>query len=125
MKRRNFFSKIAKGLLGIGIIKALPTPEMETVLLTPQNLSTTELDSDLNILRQRLNRTYTIAGTDSPKGMVEIGHELYISESDSNAAITYPIDSLPDGLDHKHTVIGSKSGKEYAFGIRGVKANKS
>ena len=32
MKRRNFFSKIAKGLLGIGIIKALPTPEVETVL---------------------------------------------------------------------------------------------
>ena len=40
MKRRNFFSKIAKGLLGIGIIKALPTPEVETVLSeTPQNLS--------------------------------------------------------------------------------------
>ena len=81
MKRRNFFSKIAKGLLGIGIIKALPTPEVETVLSEiPQNLSATELDSDLNILRQRLNR-YTIAGTDSPKGMVEIGHELYIAES--------------------------------------------
>ena len=27
MKRRNFFSKIAKGLLGIGIVTALPTPE--------------------------------------------------------------------------------------------------
>ena len=56
--------------------------------------------------------------------MVEIGHELYIveSESDSNAAITYSIDSLPEGLDHKHTVIGSASGKEYAFGVRGVKA---
>ena len=82
MKRRNFFSKIAKGLLGIGIVTVLPTPEVETVLSdTPQNLSATELDSDLNILRQRLNRTYTIAGTDSPKGMVEIGHELYIAES--------------------------------------------
>ena len=85
MKRRNFFSKIAKGLLGIGIIKSLPTPEVETVLSeTPQNLSATELDSDLNILRQRLNRTYTIAGTDSPKGMVEIGHELYIVEPDDH-----------------------------------------
>ena len=124
MKRRNFFSKIAKGLLGIGIIKALPTPEVETVLSdTPQNLSAKELDSDLNILRQRLNRTYTVTGVDSQKGMVEIGHELYIveSESDSNAAITYSINSLPEGLEHKHTVIGSASGKEYAFGVRGVK----
>ena len=31
MKRRNFFSKISKGLLGIGIVTALPTPEVETV----------------------------------------------------------------------------------------------
>ena len=30
MKRRNFFSKIAKGLLGLGIVTALPTPEVET-----------------------------------------------------------------------------------------------
>ena len=72
MKRRNFFSKIAKGLLGIGIVTALPTPEVETA---PEIT-----DSDLNILRQRLNRTYTIGGTDSPKGMVEIGNELYITE---------------------------------------------
>ena len=115
MKRRNFFSKIAKGLLGIGIIKALPTPEVETVPSAPQNLSATE----------RFNRTYAITGTDSPKGMVEIGHELYIVESDSNAAITYSMNSLSDGLDHKHTVIGSESGKEYAFGVRGVKANRS
>ena len=36
MKRRNFFSKIAKGLLGIGIIKSLPTPEVETAPSAPQ-----------------------------------------------------------------------------------------
>ena len=122
MKRRNFFSKIAKGLLGIGIVTALPTPEVETVLSeTPQNLSATELDSDLNILRQRLNRTYTITGTDSPKGMVEIGHELYIVESDPNEGITY---SSID-IDHKYTVTGLESGKEYIFGVRGAKANRS
>ena len=32
MKRRNFFTKIVKGLLGIGIVTALPTPEVETAL---------------------------------------------------------------------------------------------
>ena len=81
MKRRNFFSKIAKGLLGIGIVTALPTPEVETVPSeTPQNLSTTELDSDLNILRQRLNRTYAITGTDSPKGVVWDGKRYIFLE---------------------------------------------
>ena len=49
MKRRNFFSKIAKCLLGIGIAKALPTPEVET--------ASEITDSNLNILRQTLNRT--------------------------------------------------------------------
>ena len=80
MKRRNFFSKIAKGLLGIGIVTALPTPEVETVLSdTPQNLSAKELDNNLNIFRQTLNRNrhnvhaYTVSGVDSQKGMVEIG----------------------------------------------------
>ena len=134
MKRRNFFSKIVKGLLGIGIVTALPTPEVETVLSdTPQNLSAKELDNNLNIFRQTLNRNrhnvhaYTVSGVDSQKGMVEIGNKLYIveSESDCNGAITYPIDSLPEGLEHKHTVIGSESGKEYAFGVRGAKANRS
>ena len=37
MKRRNFFSKIVKGLLGIGIVTALPTPEVETVLSALKN----------------------------------------------------------------------------------------
>ena len=56
MKRRNFFSKIAKCLLGIGIVTALPTPEVETAPLeTPQNVSTPELDWELNILRQTQN----------------------------------------------------------------------
>ena len=112
MKRRNFFSKIAKGLLGIGIIKALPTPEVETVLSdTPQNLSATELDYSLP--------------EQNPAGMVEIGNELYIIESDPTKAITYPIDSLPEGLEHKHTVIGSGSGKKYTFRVMGAKANRS
>ena len=116
MKRRNFFSKIAKGLLGIGIVTALPTPEVETVPSTPQNLSATE----------RFNRTYAITGTDSPKGMAEIGHELYIIESDpTKAAIVGSIDSLPDGFEHKHTVISSGSGKKYTFRVMGAKANKS
>ena len=132
MKRRNFFSKIVKGLLGIGIVTALPTPEVETVLSdTPQNLSAKELDNNLNIFRQTLNRNrhnvhaYTVSGVDSQKGMVEIGNELYITEPDPNEAVVYSIDNLPEGLEHKHTVIGSESGKEYAFGVRGVKANRS
>ena len=82
MKRRNFFSKIAKCLLGIGIIKALPTPEVETAVSeTPQNVSTPELDRELNILRQTLNRTYTITGADSPKGIIWDGKRYIISEN--------------------------------------------
>ena len=41
MKRRNFFSKIGKGLLGIGIVTALPTPEVEP---TPEIAPDTSLD---------------------------------------------------------------------------------
>ena len=102
MKRRNFFSKIAKGLLGIGIVTALPTPEVETVLSeTPQNLSAIQLDWSVPV--------------QTPAGMVEIGNELYIVESDdSNKALTYS--SI--GIDHKHTVTGLESGKEYIFGVR-------
>ena len=95
MKRRNFFSKIAKGLLGIGIVKALPTPEVETVPSTPPNLSEKELDRNLNTFRQTLNRNrqnvdaYTISGVDSPKGFVEIGNELYITEPDDHDVIVH------------------------------------
>ena len=82
MKRRNFFSKIGKGLLGIGIIKALPTPEVETVPTTPQNLSEKELD-------------WTVPGQ-PPVGIVEFENELYIVEPADGS-----LNSLPDGLNPK------------------------
>ena len=76
MKRRNFFSKIAKGLLGIGVVTALPTPEVEPVPSeTPQNLSATEL-------------AYSLPEK-TPVGMVEIGHELYITEPDDHDVIVH------------------------------------
>ena len=49
MKRRTFFSKLTKGLLGIGIFSAVPKPEAEPV--------SDDLDLSIN-------------GLDSPPGMV-------------------------------------------------------
>ena len=52
MKRRNFFSKIAKGLLGIGIVTALPTPEVETA---PEITPDTELDLSLSRIMENVH----------------------------------------------------------------------
>ena len=77
MKRRNFFSKIGKGLLGLSIVKALPTPEVETAPDTTLNLS---LPNDLE-----------------PTGICSgDGTKLHII--DSNANEVYVLSENPDGI---------------------------
>ena len=89
MKRRNFFSKIAKGLLGIGIIKALPTPEVETVLSeTPQNLAETNGILDWTVPEQ------------TPMAFAVVENQFYIVET--GTWVAYDLDgnrqrNLPEG----------------------------
>ena len=65
MKRRNFFSKISKGLLGIGIVTALPTPEVET---TPELLPDTSLD---------------LSSSSNWKGIAHADDKMYFVESNT------------------------------------------
>ncbi len=81
MKRRNFFSKIAKGLLGIGIVTALPTPEVETA---PEITPDTELDLSLSeswkmCITDTNDSTYTISGVNAPKGIVWDGKRYIVT----------------------------------------------
>ena len=82
MKRRNFFSKIAKGLLGIGIVTALPTPEVET---SPEIAPDTSLDLSLS--------------EHTPVGFTIIDNQYYIVEPTKNTAKTYDINDNPFVLD--------------------------
>ena len=66
MKRRNFFTKIAKGLLGIGIVTALPTPEVETA---PEQPAVSMTD----------DHTYKISGLGSPNGISFDGTHIYVT----------------------------------------------
>ena len=67
MERRNFFSKIGKGLLGVGVLGALPQTEVE-----PVSEPVTKTAYDL----------YTIP-SGAPKGYAEINGVLYIVDSDN------------------------------------------
>ena len=89
MKRRNFFSKIVKGLLGIGIVTALPTPEVETVLSdTPQNLAETNGILDWTVPEQ------------TPMAFAVVENQFYIVET--GTWVAYDLDgnrqrNLPEG----------------------------
>ena len=61
MKRRNFFSKISKGLLGIGVLGAIPETPVETSI------------------EPSLNPSYTV-DSNMPKGFVWDGEKYIILE---------------------------------------------
>ena len=81
MKRRNFFSKIAKCLLGIGIVTALPTPEVETTPeITPEYSYPLDVGVSEQIPQSYNVYTYTVKAG-SPKGMVWDGKRYIFSEN--------------------------------------------
>ena len=89
MKRRNFFSKIAKGLLGIGIVTALPTPEVEPV---PEPVTETVYD------------LMTLPSGISPSGFTIIKGEYCIVDKNDKCSEMVPIDlnNLPPGIKYKN-----------------------
>ena len=69
MKRRTFFSKLTKGLLGIGIFSAVPKSQDE-----PKAEPVSDLDFSIN-------------GLDSPKGIAFDDEDVYIVDSNDNEVV--------------------------------------
>ena len=92
MKRRNFFSKIAKGLLGIGLLKSASD--------TPVEATTTDTIVDKLSLPESLN---------SPQGFARVDDNYYIVDNDG--IYTVVPEHVPDTNVIVHRFVDKRTGE--------------